>query len=144
MATQTSRKRVSIRTRMVIIFGAVIIVGFTVLTALVMRQTRASVMETVQNQLIDKARDTASIMDSEVRQWYEYLDGFALQQILQDPSVSYLEKARFIERIADNEKKSDESIISFAFIDPKGIYHMPDGKDFDVSSQKWLRSPKVA
>ena len=62
MTTQTSRKRVSIRTRMVIIFGAVIIVGFTVLTALVMRQTRASVMETVQNQLIDKARDTASIM----------------------------------------------------------------------------------
>ena len=142
MATQTSRKRVSIRTRMVIIFGAVIIVGFTVLTALVMRQTRASVMETVQNQLIDKARDTASIMDSEVRQWYEYLDGFALQQILKDPSVSYLEKARFIERIADNEKKSDESIISFAFIDPKGIYHMPDGKDFDVSSQKWFKESK--
>ena len=135
MITQKNKKRFSIKIRMVLIFGAVIIAGFSLLVVLAIRRSRAAVMESVTAHLMDKASDTAAIIDGDIRQWFEYLDGIALQQFLHDTNVSYTEKARFLAELAQD----DDSVISFAMIDPKGTYYLPDGKTFDVSGQKWFK-----
>ena len=135
MATQKNKKRFSIKTRMVVIFGLLMIASFTLLIVLVVRRARAAVMESVTAHLMDKASDTAAIIDGDVRQWFEYLDGIALQQILHDTNVSYTEKARFLAELAQD----DDSVISFAIIDPKGIYYLPNGQTSDVSGQKWFK-----
>ena len=135
MATQKNKKRFSIKTRMVVIFGLLMIASFTLLSVLVVRRARAAVMESVTAHLMDKASDTAAIIDGDVRQWFEYLDGIALQQILHDTNVSYTEKARFLAELAQD----DDSVISFAIIDPKGIYYLPNGQTSDVSGQKWFK-----
>ena len=131
-------KRFSMRNKLMIIFGLLILVACLTLGILAVRTARKAVTEKVHTHLIDKASDTAVILDGEVKQWFEYLDGIASQQILRDTSVSYLEKARILKELA----KDDERFIALVIIDPKGIYHLPDGQQFDVSGQKWFKESR--
>lgn len=120
MATETNKRRFSIKMQMAIIFGALIIAGFSLLIVLTIRRARASVMGEVTAHLIDKANDTATILDGEILQWFRYLDGVALQKELHDPDVTYLEKAKFLNELAKKERNAGvEGIVSFSFIDRK-------------------------
>ena len=129
------KQRFSIKARMMIIFGTLIVVALSLLSVFVLYQSQRAVMEKVTAHLFDKASDTAAIIDGDIEQWWEYLEGVASQQILRDTSVSYAEKARILEELA----KDEEEVIAFVIIDPKGIYHLPNGQLFDVSGQKWFK-----
>ena len=129
------KKRFSIKVRMMIIFGSLIVVALSLLSVFVLYQSQRAVIEKVTAHLLDKTNDTAAILDGEIEQWFEYLDGIASQQILHNTSVSYTEKARVLEELS----KENAEIIAFVIIDPKGIYHLPDGQQFDVSGQKWFK-----
>ena len=120
---------------MMIIFGTLIVVALSLLSVFVLYQSRIAIMEKVTAHLFDRASDTATILDGDIEQWWEYLEGVASQQILRDTSVSYAEKARILEELA----KDEEEVIAFVIIDPKGIYHLPNGQLFDVSGQKWFK-----
>ena len=120
---------------MMIIFGTLIVVALSLLSVFVIYQSRIAIMEKVTAHLFDRASDTAAILDGDIEQWWEYLEGVASQQSLRDTSVSYEEKARILEELA----KDEEEVIAFVIIDPKGIYHLPDGQEFDVSGQKWFK-----
>ncbi|MGP1594826.1 MAG: methyl-accepting chemotaxis protein [Treponema sp.] len=129
------KKRMSIKMRMQITFGTLIVAALSLLSVFVLYQSRSAVMEKVTAHLFDKASDTAAIIDGDIEQWFEYLEGVASQQILRDTSVSYAEKARILEELS----KDEEEVIAFVIIDPQGIYHLPDGQQFDVSGQKWFK-----
>ena len=129
------KKRMSIKIRMQITFGTLIVVALSLLSVFVLYQSQSAVMEKVTTHLLDKTNDTAAILDGEIEQWFEYLDGIASQQILHNTSVSYAEKARVLEELS----KENAEVIAFVIIDPKGIYHLPDGQQFDVSGQKWFK-----
>ena len=129
------RKRVSIKVQMMIIFGTLIVVALSLLSGFVLYQSKKAVMEKVTAHLFDKASDTAVILDGEIEQWFEYLDGIASQQMLHNKNVSYTEKARILNELA----KDDENVMDLVIIDTKGIYHRPDGQEFDVSGQKWFK-----
>ena len=130
------KQRFSIKARMMIIFGSLIVVALSLLSVFVLYQSQRAVIEKVTAHLLDKTNDTAAILDGEIEQWFEYLDGIASQQILHDTSVSYAEKARVLEELS----KENAEVIAFVIIDPKGIYHLPDGQQFDVSGQKWFKA----
>ena len=129
------KQRFSIKARMMIIFGTLIVVALSLLSVFVIYQSRIAIMEKVTAHLFDRASDTAAILDGDIEQWWEYLEGVASQQILRDTSVSYAEKARILEELA----KDEEEVIAFVIIDSKGIYHRSDGQQFDVSGQKWFK-----
>ena len=128
-------KRFSIKIRMMIIFGSLIVVALSLLSVFVLYQSHKAVMDKVTAHLLDKASDTAVILDGEIKQWFEYLEGIASQQVLHDKNVSYAEKNRILSELS----KNDERIMSFVIIDPKGIYYRPDGEQFDVSGQQWFK-----
>ncbi|MGP1523783.1 MAG: cache domain-containing protein, partial [Treponema sp.] len=130
-----TKNRFSIKVQMMIIFGSLIVVALSLLSVFVLYQSQKAVIEKVTAHLLDKTNDTAVILDGEIEQWFEYLDGIASQQILHNTSVSYAEKARVLEELS----KENTEVIAFVIIDPKGIYHLPDGQQFDVSSQKWFK-----
>ena len=129
------KQRFSIKARMRIIFGTLIVIALSLLSVLVFYQSRVAVMEKVTAHLFDKVSDTAVILDGEIKQWFEYLDGIASQQILREENVSYLEKARILEELS----KDVERGIVLTIVDPKGIYYSPNGQQFDVSGQKWFK-----
>ena len=130
-----TKNRFSIKAQMMIIFGSLIVVALSLLSVFVLYQSQKAVIEKVTAHLLDKTNDTAVILDGEIEQWFEYLDGIASQQILHNTSVSYAEKARVLEELS----KENSEVIAFVIIDPKGIYHLPDGQQFDVSGQKWFK-----
>ena len=130
-----TKNRFSIKAQMMIIFGSLIVVALSLLSVFVIYQSQRAVIEKVTAHLLDKTNDTAAILDGEIEQWFEYLDGIASQQILHNTSVSYAEKARVLEELS----KENAEVIAFVIIDPKGIYHLPDGQQFDVSGQKWFK-----
>ena len=130
-----TKKRFSIKAQMMIIFGSLIVVALSLLSIFVLYQSRRAVMEKVTAHLFDKASDTAVILDGEIDQWFEYLEGIASQQILHDTSVSYTEKNRMLEKLS----KENTEVSVFVIIDPKGIYYSPNGQEFDVSGQKWFK-----
>ena len=113
------KQRFSIKARMMIIFGSLIVVALSLLSVFVLYQSQRAVIEKVTAHLLDKTNDTAAILDGEIEQWFEYLDGIASQQILHNTSVSYAEKARVLEELS----KENAEVIAFVIIDPKGIYH---------------------
>ena len=129
------KQRFSIKVQMMIIFGTLIVVALSALSVFVLYQSQSAVMEKVTAHLLDKASDTAVILDGEIEQWFEYLDGIASQRILHNTSVSYEEKARILNELA----KEEEGVIALSIIDPKGMYYSPDGQVFDVSDQKWFK-----
>ena len=129
------KKRFSIKAQMMIIFGSLIVVALSLLSVFVLYQSQSAVMEKVTAHLLDKASDTAVILDGEIDQWFEYLEGIASQQILHDTSVSYTEKNRILEELS----KENAEVSAFVIIDPKGVYYSPNGQEFDVSGQKWFK-----
>ena len=129
------KQRFSIKVQMMIIFGTLIVVALSSLSVFVLYRSQSAVMEKVTAHLLDKANDTAVILDGVINQSLEYLDGIASQQILHDTSVSYTEKARILEELS----KDEEGIIAFTIVDPNGILYLPDGLQFDVSGQKWFK-----
>ena len=129
------KKRISIKAQMMIIFGSLIVVALSLLSVFVLYQSQSAVMEKVTAHLLDKASDTAVILDGEIDQWFEYLEGIASQHILHDTSVSYTEKNRMLEELS----KENTEVSVFVIIDPKGIYYSPNGQQFDVSGQKWFK-----
>ena len=129
------KQRFSIKVQMMIIFGTLIVVALSLLSVFVLYQSQSAVMEKVTAHLLDKASDTATIIDGDIEQWFEYLDGIASQQILHDTSVSYTEKNRILEELS----KENTEVSVFVIIDPKGIYYSPNGQEFDVSGQKWFK-----
>lgn len=132
---KSAKKRFSIKLRMQIVFGTLIIVALSLLSVFVLYQFQKAVIEKVSDHLVDKVNDTAVILDSEIEQWFEYLDGIASQYILHNKNVSYAEKNILLKDLTNE----DERITSVVIIDPKGVYHRPDGQDFDVSGQKWFK-----
>ena len=129
------KSRFSIKAQMMIIFGSLIVVALSLLSVFVIHQAKSAVMEKVTAHLFDKANDTAVILDGEIEQWFEYLEGIASQRILHDTSVSYAEKNRILEDLS----KENTDVNAFVIIDPKGMYYSPTGQQFDVSGQKWFK-----
>ena len=132
---KSAKKRFSIKLRMQIVFGTLIIVALSLLSVFVLYQFQKAVIEKVSDHLVDKVNDTAIIIDSDIEQWFEYLEGIASQQSLCDRSVAYTEKAVMLRDLV----KADDKIMDLVIIDPKGMYHRPDGQQFDVSGQKWFK-----
>ena len=129
------KKRFSIKAQMMIIFGTLIVAALSLLSIFVLYQSRKAVMDKVSAHLFDKAGDSAAVLDGEIKECFAYLAGIASQPMLRDTSISYEEKARVLEKLS----KDEEDIIAFALIDSNGIYHRSDGKQFDVSGQKWFK-----
>ena len=102
-------KRFSIKAQMMIIFGSLIVVALSLLSVFVLYQSQKAVMDKVTAHLLDKASDTAVILDGEIKQWFEYLEGIASQQVLHDKNVSYAEKARMLEELSKNEARGPSS-----------------------------------
>ncbi|MGP1455226.1 MAG: cache domain-containing protein, partial [Treponema sp.] len=131
----TQKKRFSIKTRMVIIFGLLLAASLIVLSFLEMYRSYKALMETVEAHLIDKTSDAAALIDSEMRQWFKLLDGIAMQPILCDATVSYRAKAVFLKKLAAVEA----SIIKLSLVDTNGKYYLADGQVLDASGTQWFK-----
>jgi len=129
-----SKKRFSLRNKLMIVFGALIfVVGFT-LAFIAVRTARKAVTEKVDTHLIDKATDTANIIDGRITAFWQFLEGIARMPAFRDPAISYTEKSRLLA----NEAAFNEKITSLAIADTQGFYYTYGQKTINTKTQEWF------
>ncbi|EMB20582.1 hypothetical protein HMPREF9723_02042 [Treponema denticola OTK] len=130
------KKRFSLRNKLMIVFGLLILaVGFT-LALLAVRTARKAVTEKVETHLIDKATDTAEILDGRVNSFFQFFEGIARTPILRDSSLSYQEKTAYLMKEASFNSKVHKMNIC----DMNGIRYADNGQKINVSDRDYFMS----
>ena len=130
------KKRFSLRTKLILVFGLLILtVGF-ILALLAVRTARKAVTEKVETHLIDKATDTAEIIDGRANTICQFLEGIARMPILTDPASSYTDKIALLKA----EEAFNPLIHSFTFCDIAGNAYVSSGQMVSVQDREWFLS----
>ena len=135
---KVERKGVSIRIKLVLIFGALIAVASFMLGALSMVIAKKAVTEKVSTHLIDKASSTAEIIDGRVASFFQFIEGIARMPIFRDPSVSYKEKLKLLSK----EAAFNERIGAFNLYDLSGSRRAENGVLVSVGDREWFQEAK--
>ena len=129
-----TKKRVSIRFKLLFIFGALIFVATATLAFLAVYIARQAIMEKVQAHLIDKTEDTDEILDGRIRAFWQFLEGVARSEILRDDTVSFDEKADYLAK----EASFASEIQTLGLANRDGIYYAKGTKKTNIGGQKWF------
>ena len=132
-------KRVSLKNKLVFIFGALIALASLIEGLLAIRIARKAVMEKVTTQLIDKANDTTEIIDGRIRAFFQFAEGLARMPELRAPNPSPTEKTGYLEK----QTETNSDVIATAFTNMQGILYTNDGRQFDVSEREWFQTAKA-
>ena len=130
------QKRFSIKSKLLIIFGLLIALSTFILGFLALQISKKAVKEKIEAHLVDKASDTAEIIDGRITAMFQFLEGLARMPILIDPSASYKEKvAQLTKEAAVNEK-----IEQLNLYDLSGVRTTSDGKTVSVVDREWFQA----
>ena len=129
------KKRFSLRYKLMIIFGALIAAASLLEIILAVYTARVAVTENIEDHLIDKAADTASIIDRQVAGFWQLFEGLARMPILRDPAISYREKTLFLAK----EAAFNDEIHHMNVCDMEGRRHTDTGKIIDVSDRAYFQ-----
>ena len=132
------KKRFSLRNKLLIIFGLLILMVGLILSVLAIRTARKAVTEKVETHLIDKATDTAEILDGRVTALFQFLEGIARMPVLSDPERSYDEKVAALGK----EAAANDTLLKINIADLDGTLHMANQKTIRVDNQAWFRAVK--
>jgi len=128
------KKFMSIRTKLVLLFGSLILVSGVLLGLNALYLSKNAVLEKVSSRMQEKVNDTAIVIDGRINSLFQFLDGVARTDILYEPYVPINYKLDYLR----NEVKQKKEIESFGFSDTKGNYYSINGAKDDVSSHEWF------
>lgn len=129
------KKRFSMRNKLLIIFGLLIAAAAITEGLLAVRTARKAVTEKIETHLIDKAADTAEIIDGRITAFFQFLEGIARMPVLSDTTISVKEKIKILQK----EAAVNASIIELDFSDLNGTVHSIDG-DTQIGDREWFKT----
>ncbi len=128
------KKRFSMRNKLMIVFGLLILAACLTLGIMAVRTARKAVTEKVHTHLIDKAIDTAEILDGRVNVFFQFLEDIARTPILRDKSLSYQEKTAYLTK----EAAFNDRIKELDITDKNGNFYYAGGF-VNVSDREWFQ-----
>ena len=115
-----------------------IVLTSTIEGLLAIRTARKAVTEKVEAHLIDKATDTANIIDGRITAFFQFMEGLARMPIFRDASVSHKEKLKVLKQ----EISRDETLVEAALVDTQGnMYHTENSQIISVKDREWFQTP---
>ena len=131
-------RRFSIRTKLLMIFGLLIIVAVFMLGILALSIAKRATTEKIESHLVDKAKDTAEIIDGRIESFFQFLDGIARMPILSDENATEHEKMKVLKTEASfNPQIPDLNLTTL-----QGKRHTSNGEVIDVSDRDWFHKVK--
>ncbi|MGP1576291.1 MAG: methyl-accepting chemotaxis protein [Treponema sp.] len=94
------KKCFSLRYKLILIFGLLVASASVIEIFFAIKTARKAVTEKVEANLVDKAADTAAIIDGRVNALFQFLEGVARMPSLRNELVTDAEKAAFLEKEA--------------------------------------------
>ncbi|MEL3904731.1 MAG: methyl-accepting chemotaxis protein, partial [Treponemataceae bacterium] len=110
-------------------------VSIFILGFLAVRIARKAVNEKIETHLIDKATDTAEVIDGRVTAFFQFLEGIARAPMLRNPDISYDEKAAYLKK----EAAFNDKIKSLGIADTDGSYYTYGQKTINTREQEWFK-----
>ena len=130
------KKRFSMKNKLILIFGLLILIAGFTLALIGIRTARKAVTEKVETHLIDKATDTAEIIDGRVNTMFQFLEGIARMPVLRDNTITFREKMAIL-----TEEAKFNSVISELYItDKSGLMYNLDGTDLSFDDTQWFKA----
>ena len=130
------KKRFSMKNKLILIFGLLILIAGFTLALIGIRTARKAVTEKVEIHLIDKATDTAEIIDGRVNTMFQFLEGIARMPVLRDNTITFREKMAIL-----TEEAKFNSVISELYItDKSGLMYNLDGTDLSFDDTQWFKA----
>lgn len=128
------KKRFSLRYKLIIIFGLLILIAGLIEGFLAVYTARKAVTEKVETHLIDKAIDTAEVIDGRITAMFQFLEGITRMPIIQDNFVSFQEKMSILAK----ETQFNTVLKELYIADPSGKQHNVDGTIEDYATDPWF------
>ncbi|WP_147623358.1 methyl-accepting chemotaxis protein [Treponema denticola] len=135
-AVKKTKKRFSIRNKMVIIFGVLILAAGTILSSTAIIIAEKAVTEKVADQLSEKAQDTAALIDERINSFFVFLESLAKMPMLKDDSLSYAQKLE----ILSSDMSDNKYINLFGLCTVDGIVFDSFGGSAKVLDRKWFQN----
>ncbi len=136
MTGVAGKKRFSIRKKLFFILGALIAVAMMTESFISVRMARSAVIEKIGNHLMNKADNTAEIIDGRIASFWQFLEGIARLPALFDESVPQEELSRQLQaQVAFNTK-----IKQISLYPPSGVRYTADGQAVSVADCDWFRT----
>ena len=102
---------------------------------LAIRTARKAVTEKVETHLIDKATDTANIIDGRITALFQFLEGLARMPQLRELAIPMQAKLRFLQK----EAVFNSNIVEINITDVNGKLYS-DGPVVDVNDRQWFQT----
>ncbi|MGP1520570.1 MAG: methyl-accepting chemotaxis protein [Treponema sp.] len=125
----------SIRKKLVIVFGTLILISGAILGLISIAVARRAVTEKIKEHLIDKVNTTSEIIQGKVTAFFQHLGGIARNPILRDPNASRTEKVRYLER----EVRFNQVLQSLEIANMQGRSYTSDNTFYSVSETTWFK-----
>ena len=129
------RKRFSIRFKLILIFGLLIAIASLVEGLLAIHTARKAVTEKVETHLIDKAADTAEIIQGRVTALFQFLQGISRMPVFTDETISFAEKMAALQKEVAVNTVLHEAVIT----DAHGSMYTKTGATISVRNAEWYQ-----
>ena len=133
---KTGKKRFSLRKKLVLIFGFLIVAALTIAALITVRNARKAVLEKVEAHLTDKATDIAEVIDGRISSVVQFIEGLARMPFLRNNSMTLTEKAELLIKEAERNKKIDY----FGICDMQGNRYDGTGLRMSVKDREWFKA----
>ncbi len=131
-----NKKHFSIRKKLLIIFGLLIMLGGIIQGSISWYIFRKSMVGNVEERLKDKAADIASLVESVIDTDFEYLRGVSRIPDLNDDSLSYRQKSARLQQ----EFSTDSEDAFLNICDLNGNTYYMDGRVVSVADRHWYKT----
>ena len=127
-------KRFSIKNKLIVIFGLLLLIAGLGLTFTSIAITRAALTKRIEAQLSQQAKDTAEIIYGRIDSLFQFVEGIARMPVLRNPDASIQEKLTVLRKeVAFNDDLHDAG-----FINNNGTMFTTSGNTLSVAQEKWF------
>ena len=128
------KKRFSLKKKFILIFGILIAAAGVIEIVLAVMIARRAVTEKIEDHLIDKANDTAEIINGRVTALLQFIEGISRMPVLRDATASSTARLAFLA----NEVSFNETIIELNMTDAQGQCMLANGSVLSVVNKRTI------
>ncbi len=129
------KKFFSIKYRLMLVFGSLIILGGSVLIFSVLTVAKDAVMERVRDHLLDMSNNTAKVINASIKSDLSNLKTISRMSMFQDLSIGYVEKAKRLE-----EEARVEGFVGLYIIDKDGVGYFANGDTLNALNEEFYKA----
>ncbi|PIE98820.1 MAG: methyl-accepting chemotaxis protein [Treponema sp.] len=129
-----TKKLFSIKYRLMIVFGLLIVIALSISNFAAVKIARSVSMQKVEHNLVNKAKDTAKIIDARIDTMFRVLEDLSRQSFLRDPEMEYFQKVDLLRK----EIKFNKLFREIYLVENSGITYFKDGSSAYYNEEQWF------